>query len=314
MDVSTWRVIVSSMSCAGKALADWPLISQMLQEAGVKFSAKITDHRYHAIELARESYKEGYRKFIVVGGDGAIHEVVNGLFSCGDILPQDLVLSIVPLGSGNDWARLHQIPSGDYHTAVNLIARSESHLRLQDVARVKTMMDGRLYCRYMINIGGLGFDSEVCHRFDIAKSRGHAGDKQYLKSLVQGFLFYKYLNFKILVDDKPFYEGPALSVALGIGKYCGGGMMQTPQAQFDDGLVDITVIGRLSKAGLIFKLPRLYNGTVLEIKNAYHARGKKIEIFANPYSYMEVDGELVGVTPVTVEIIPNAVKVVSNIG
>ena len=76
---SAWKVIVSSRSGAGKAAKDWPEISNLLKDRGIEFSEYITDHAYHAIELAREAVREGYRKLLVVGGDGAVHEVLNGL-------------------------------------------------------------------------------------------------------------------------------------------------------------------------------------------------------------------------------------------
>ena len=303
---------MSRMSCAGKSLEAWPTIAGMLKDRNIEFSEKITDHKYHAMELAAEALSEGYRKLLVIGGDGAIHEVLNGVFSQHEVSPDEVTFAIIPVGSGNDWARMHNIPR-DFQQAVDFIARGESVVRFQDVARVDTMMDGRPYCRYMINIGGLGFDSDVCRRFDIAKSRGHAGDRQYLKSLVSGFLSYKSLNFRIKVDGEDFYRGPALSVALGIGKYCGGGMMQVPEALFDDGLIDLTVIKKVPKLKFLSKIKSLYNGTLYDEKKLVaHARGRKIEIKASPYSYIEVDGEPVGITPVTVEIIPNAIRVVSD--
>lgn len=313
MEQSAWRVIVSRASGGGKALSDWPRISLLLREHGVEFSEKITDHSYHAIELAIESLKEGFRKFIVIGGDGAIHEVVNGLCSQDEVDIKDVTLAIVPVGSGNDWARLHKIPS-DYEGAVEVIAHAERKTRVQDIARIGTMMDGKPYCRYMVNIGGLGFDSLVSQKYDVAKSRGHASDSGYYKALMTGFILYKCLKFEISVDGRPFYEGRALSVALGIGKYCGGGMMQTPGAVFDDGLIDITVVKDVGKFKFLLNVPRLFKGTIYEIKNkVIFTRGRHIEIKASPYSYMEVDGEPVGITPVSVDVIPGAVKVVSNL-
>lgn len=311
MTKTEWRVILSSMSCAGRSLEVWPSISEALKTKNIKFSVKITDHKYHAIELATEALQEGFRKILVIGGDGAMHEVLNGVFSQNEVPTEEVTLAIIPLGSGNDWARLHKIPS-DINAAVDLIAGGDSVVRLQDVARVKTLMDGRPYYRYMINIGGLGFDASVCYRFDVAKARGHAGDKQYLKSLLQGFLFYHCLNFKVRVDGVDFFRGPAMSVALGIGKYCGGGMMQTPEAVFDDGLIDLTVIKQMPKLRLISKIKKLYDGTLFQEKKLVsHTRGKVIEIKASPYSYMEVDGETIGVTPVTIEVLPSSIKVVS---
>jgi YegS/Rv2252/BmrU family lipid kinase len=308
---SAWRVIVSSRSGGGKARRDWPEIAKMLKARSIEFSEKITDHAYHAIELAREAVLEGFRKLLVLGGDGAIHEVLNGLFSQEEVSPSEVTLGLIPVGSGNDWSRLHKIPA-DYEAAVDLIADAERHTRVQDVARVDTLMDGKPYCRHMMNIGGLGFDSEVCHRFDLAKERGHASDRQYLKSLLSGFLSYKCLKFRVSVDGQEFYRGPAFSVALGIGKYCGGGMMQTPEAIPDDGLIDVTVVGKVSKLQFLHKVPSLFRGDIFKNKEVIHTRGRKVDISAAPYSYMEVDGEPVGITPVHVAVIPAGVKVVSN--
>lgn len=308
---SAWRVIVSSRSGGGKARRDWPEIAKMLKARSIEFSEMITDHAYHAIELAREAVLEGFRKLLVLGGDGAIHEVLNGLYSQEEVSPSEVTLGLIPVGSGNDWSRLHKIPS-DYEAAVDLIAEADKHTRVQDVARVDTLMDGKPYCRHMMNIGGLGFDSEVCHRFDLAKERGHASDRQYLKSLLSGFLSYKCLKFRVSVDGQEFYRGPAFSVALGIGKYCGGGMMQTPEAIPDDGLIDVTVVGKISKLQFLHKVPSLFRGDIFKNKEVIHTRGRQVDISAAPYSYMEVDGEPVGITPVHVAVIPAGVKVVSN--
>lgn len=309
---TAWRVIVSSRSGGGKARTDWPKIENFLKARNIEYSEKITDHAYHAIELAQEAVLEGFRKLLVIGGDGAIHEVLNGLYSQEEVSPSEVTLGLIPVGSGNDWSRLHKIPA-DYEAAVALIAEAEQRTRVQDVARVDTLMDGKPYCRYMVNIGGLGFDSEVCHRFDLAKERGHAGDRQYLKSLLTGFISYKCLKFRVSVDGNEFFRGPAFSVALGIGKYCGGGMMQTPEAVPDDGLIDVTVVGKISKFKFLQKVPSLFRGDIFKNKEVVHTRGRHIDISAAPYSYMEVDGEPVGITPVHVAVIPAGVKVVSNL-
>jgi len=310
--LSAWNVIVSSRSGGGKAAHDWPEIAKMLKNKGIDFTGYVTDHAYHAIELARNAVLSGFRKLLVVGGDGAVHEVLNGLYSQTEISPSEVTLGLIPVGSGNDWSRLHAIPH-DYCQAVDLIGDAAAHTRFQDVARVDTMMDGRPYCRYMMNIGGLGFDSEVCHRFDLAKARGHAGDRQYLKSLISGFLAYRPLKFRVDVDGREFFRGPAYSVALGIGRFCGGGMRQTPDAVPDDGLIDLTVVGKISKWSFLSKLPSLFKGDLFKYKEVSHTRGRVVDISAAPYSYMEVDGEPVGMTPVRVEVIPSGVQVVSNL-
>lgn len=309
---SAWKVIVSSRSGGGKARHDWPEIANLLKAKSIEFIASITDHAYHAIELAREAVLSGFRKLLVVGGDGAVHEVLNGLYSQTEVSPSEVTVGLIPVGSGNDWSRLHRIPA-DYGRAVDLIAEAGVRTRLQDVACVHTLMDGKPYCRYMMNIGGLGFDSDVCRRFDIAKEHGHAGDRQYLKSLLSGFLAYRPLRFRVVVDGEEFYHGTAFSVALGIGQYCGGGMRQTPDAVPDDGLINVTVVGKLSKWKFLSKVPSLFKGDIYRHKEVRHTTGRRVEISAAPYSYMEVDGEPVGITPVRVEVIPAGVQVVSNL-
>ncbi|MBQ1672687.1 MAG: diacylglycerol kinase family lipid kinase [Bacteroidales bacterium] len=309
---SAWKVIVSSRSGGGKARHDWPEIANLLKAKSIEFIASITDHAYHAIELAREAVLSGFRKLLVVGGDGAVHEVLNGLYSQSEVSPSEVAVGLIPVGSGNDWSRLHRIPA-DYGRAVDLIAEAGVRTRLQDVACVHTLMDGKPYCRYMMNIGGLGFDSDVCRRFDIAKEHGHAGDRQYLKSLLSGFLAYRPLRFRVVVDGEEFYHGTAFSVALGIGQYCGGGMRQTPDAIPDDGLINVTVVGKLSKWKFLSKVPSLFKGDIYRHKEVRHTTGRRVEISAAPYSYMEVDGEPVGITPVRIEVIPAGVQVVSNL-
>lgn len=309
---SDWRVIVSSRSGGGKAGKAWPHIESLLSARGIPFSVVFTDHAYHAIELSHEAVLAGFRKLLVIGGDGALHEVLNGIYSQEEVNPSEVTIGLIPIGSGNDWARLHQIPH-DEEQAVELIAQAQARTRAQDVARVDTRMDGKPYCRYMMNIGGLGFDADVVRRFDLAKAKGHASDRQYLKSLISGFLFYRMLKFRVAVDGQEFFRGPALSVALGIGKYCGGGLMQTPDAVPDDGLIDLTVVRAISKPKFIFKVPSLKNGRIFRNKEVIHTRGKVIDISSSPSSYMEVDGETVGITPVHITLIPAGINVVSNL-
>jgi len=308
---TAWRVIVSKTSGNGKAFIDWPRIALMLEAAGVEYSERMTEYAYHAIDLAKEAVKEGYRKIIVVGGDGALHETLNGLFMQDIVAPEEVTIALIPVGSGNDWARMHKIPK-NYKAAVKVVAEADKNTRYQDVARVKTLMDGRPYCRYMVNIGGLGFDSEVVRQFDMGKTHGYAANRKYYKYLLRGFLFYHCLKFRVRVDGELFYLGPAFSVAMGIGKYCGGGMMQTPDAIPDDGLINITVIKRLSKVTFLKKVPALFKGTIYQYEDlVLHTAGKKIEIEALPYSFIEIDGEMGGRTPVVVEVIPSAIRVVS---
>ena len=307
-----WKVIVSKLSGGGKAGQAWARVSELLTAKGVTYSESFTEYKYHAIELTKEALKEGYRKILTLGGDGAIHEILNGVMTQSEVPTQEVTIAMIPVGSGNDWPRYHRIPLKDLDAAVEVIVRGKE--MLQDVVKVETINNGNPYTRYMVNIGGLGFDAQVCHLFEAAKKKGKSGDAQYYKCLMQGFLWYKCPHFSVKVDGELFYEGPAFSVALGNGRYCGGGMMETPQAVIDDGLLDVTVVKKLWKGKFLFSVKRLFKGTILEMKEAIAARAKNIiEIDAAPASFMEVDGEPVGCSPAKCTIIPAAVKVVTNL-
>lgn len=305
-----WKVIISSKSGLGKAAKIWGKVSEVLRKKGISFSASFTEYQKHAIQLAQEAIREGYRKILTVGGDGAMHEVINGVMTQSDVPTGEITLAIIPVGSGNDWARLHRIPK-NVDDAVDLL--NNGKIIHQDIVRVDSIKQGEPSTSYMMNIGGLGIDAMVCNLFEDAKKRGKKGDVQYFKCLIEAFIWYACCDFRINVDGEPFFEGPAFSVAIGNGKYCGGGMLQTPDAVCDDGLMDITVTRKISRAKFMASVKKLYDGTITKLKEVSTTRGKVFEIFANPASHMEVDGEYVGVTPARLSIIPAAVNVISNI-
>lgn len=304
-----WKVIISSKSGLGKAAEIWGKVSEVLRKKEIAFSASFTEYQKHAIQLAQEAIREGYRKILTVGGDGAMHEVVNGVMTQTDVPTGEITLAIVPVGSGNDWARLHRIPK-NVEDAVDLL--NNGKIIHQDIVKVDSIKQGEPFTSYMMNIGGLGIDAMVCNLFEDAKKRGKKGDVQYFKCLIEAFIWYACCDFRIKVDGEPFFEGPAFSVAIGNGKYCGGGMLQTPDAVCDDGLMDITITRKVSRTKFMASVKKLYDGTITKMKEVSTTRGKVFEIFANPASHMEVDGEYVGVTPARLSIIPAAVNVISN--
>ncbi|MDD2594403.1 MAG: diacylglycerol kinase family protein [Bacteroidales bacterium] len=304
-----WKVIVSTKSGCGRAETDWTIISQLLDNKGIKYTVDFTEYRFHAIELASSAISEGYRKLLGIGGDGTIHEILNGVFEQKTVPTTEITLAIMPVGSGNDWARLHNIPKR-YEEAIEVITSSMTVA--QDVALVSSFMKGRPYRRYMINIGGLGFDANVCHHFDKLKEKGKTGDRQYLKCVLKGFLGYTQRKFKVIADGNVFYEGNVFSISMGIGKYSGGGMMQTPDAVYDDGLINLTVVKQLPKLRVLLHVKKLFKGNIYKVRSVIHTMAKTLVIQAWPSSRVEVDGEDVGNCPILVEVLPKSINVITN--
>ena len=128
-----WMVIANPKAGKNKVLEEWTLIDQALRGAGVEFDALFSKSKYHTIELTVKVIREGYRHLIAVGGDGTIHEVVNGIFFQKDVPPTEITLGVIPAGSGNDWVKMYGIPH-DYVKCAEIIAAG--NVKKQDICRV----------------------------------------------------------------------------------------------------------------------------------------------------------------------------------
>ena len=302
-----WFVIVNPVSGGGKGLEAFPKISHLLRENGIEHDPAFTEYRYHATELTVEAINSGYRKIIVVGGDGTLNEVVNGLFIQKQCEPKDILLAVIAVGTGNDWVRTFGTPR-NYTAAIRAI--KEGGTFLQDVGKVTYTESKVEQSRYIANVAGLGFDADVIEIFNHLKHKGYKGKWLYIYSLLKGYLKLKPFGVRIEVDGKEVYHNLLFSIAVGICKYNGGGIQQLPKAVADDGLLDVTLIKPLHWWHVVFRARRLFNGEIYSIGHIQHAQGKRVRIEASPNILLETDGELHGGTPVTIEVVPKAVQIV----
>ena len=302
-----WFVIVNPVSGGGKGLGDFPKISHLLRENGIEHDPAFTEHRHHATELAVEAVNRGYRKIIVVGGDGTLNEVVNGLFIQKQCEPKEILVGVIAVGTGNDWVRTFGIPR-NYTAAIRAI--KEGHSFLQDVGKVTYTESKVEHTRYMANVAGLGFDAYVIQIFNHLKLKGYKGKWLYIVSLLKGYISAKPAGATIEVDGKVIYNKLLFSLAVGICRYNGGGIQQLPRAVANDGLLDLTIIRPVHWWHVIFRAARLFNGKIYSIGHVQHAQGKEVKITSAPPMPLETDGELQGETPVTISVVPQAIKVV----
>ena len=307
MNKSMWMVIVNPKAGSGKGLKDWPVLSNLMNRLGVDFTCVFTEHKYHAVELTVKAISDGFRKIVAVGGDGTVHEVVNGIFHQKIVATTDISLAVIPTGTGNDWIRMFGI-SKTYSEAVQSLVAPKSVL--QDVARVNFFDTKVNHTRYMANVAGLGFDAMVNYRYNCLKDNGKLGKWLYLRCAMMVFLRYSSKKFRVMVDGELFYEGSVFSGAVGIGRFNGGGMQQNPNAVFDDGLMDLTIIKNLSKLRILRNFKLLYSGNIHNVPKVIHIQAKKIEIVTYPETRMEVDGEAVGYSPFSFDLVPRSIRVV----
>ena len=308
---STLFFIVNPRAGSGKTMCEWLPAEKELERAGVRYVTAMTDHKRHATSLAMEACQQGYRKIIAVGGDGSLHEVFNGICrwcdnSNCDI--SDFYIGVIPIGSGNDWIKSLGVEK-DAKAALECVCRSE--YRMVDVIRVDS--SGSRVC-YMANVGGTGFDSHVCLRVNSQKESGKRGKLIYLNSLIYTIATLRSIRVACYADGKMVFSGDCYSIALGNGRYSGSGMRQVPAAEIDDSLVDYLIIPRLPLGRIMLEAPRLFTGTINESRFVISGQCKSFKVMpldSESEDVLELDGELEGRLPMSVEVLPSRIRVMT---
>lgn len=301
-----WLVIVNPNAGKGRGGNDWNIISGLLHKAGLAFESKFTERKGHAIQITVESINAGFRKIITVGGDGTLNEVTNGVFLNTVCPTYEITIGHIPVGTGNDWGRMFGIP-GDYSGAVEIIRKSLT--MLQDVGVINYSEGEKETTRYFLNIAGAGFESAVVERTNYQKERGHHGKLIYLYNLLVALFLYRNKKVRIIIDGEE-KKARIFSISIGNGRYCGGGMRQTPNALPDDGILDVTIIKEMGKFEIIRNLNILYNGRILEHPKIDGYRCSKVELRSDSPVYLEADGEFLGHTPATFTLLPGSIRII----
>lgn len=253
-----------------------------------KISYKLfkTEFAGHAISLANQLAKEGYR-VIGAGGDGTCNEVFHGVISSNS----GVLCGFIPMGSGNDIPAAIGI-TADIKRACKIIA--ENHTSKSDIGFAKTDEGVE---RYFLGIGSQGFDGEVARRSNENK------DKNYNAIILKTLFSWKSREIRVTMDNDT-YEGMANLAAVGNGGAYGGGMYVCQRAKVDDGLFDISVVN-IGKVKLLFQFKRMYNASLLPHPDISEYQSKKVRIeMKNPEDepyVCQVDGEVLGTLPITYE-------------
>lgn len=324
-----WYAVVNPNAGSGKTVSEWPKASKILSDNRIDFEYKTTWKMGAAVEITMKACAEGYRKFLAVGGDGTVHEVLEGIAKYVQISAvaktldkesqkvalDDFTLAVMPIGSGNDWIKTLEIPK-DFNKVAELM-KTDSTGR-QDVFCLSLRDDNtsRNLESFMANVGGVGFDANVCKKVNFEKNTGKSGKVLYLKALISNILNFKTFDCVVEADGKEIFRGTTMSIALGAGKYSGGGMLQVPDAVLDDCLLDITIIPLMPLHRIIRAVPGLFTGKLLkdnpELISA-KCSSLSIKPLSSPAPLVEVDGEVVGNLPVSIERLDGQLRVLKNL-
>lgn len=180
---------------------------------------------------------------------------------------------------------------------------------LHDIGMITYFKGPEKQNRYFINIAGLGFESVVVRRTNYQKDMGFSGKALYFFNLLASLLSYRNTRAEIIVDGEK-NSASVFSINIGNGRYCGGGMRQTPDALPDDGLLDVTVINGIGKIEIIRSLKMLYDGSILSHPKVNGYRCRNLKVNSDSLLWAEADGESLGHTPAEFSIVPSGINIV----
>jgi len=291
--------LVNPASENGATGRRWPEIANRAAAAGLSGDALLSERPGHLTELARRAADDGAELLVAVGGDGTVHEVVNGIAGRAGV-----DLAIVPQGTGRDFVRTYGIPRGLDDA---LRTARDGGVREIDLGRARfRSWKGKPAEAYFANIASAGMSGAIAKRAN-ETSKALGGRASYFWATFAVFARWRTSEITVGVGEETRCARMH-DVVVANGRYFGGGMMICPQAEPDDGTFDVLLIGNLTKRDLLFTLPKTYRGKHLPHPKAELLRGSTVEIDAAEPLPVELDGEQPGTTPARFELVPRALR------
>lgn len=284
-------VIANPSAGRGRCARLLPEIRAGLETTGHEIEFFVSENKEHLLRLGRLGVEQRVDAIVACGGDGTAHYLLQGL------VPSDVALGMIPVGTGNDWARNVGLPT-DYRMAYEVLQRGNT--KLIDVARAGE----QLY----VSVAGAGFDSEV-NRLANQNSVWLRGKAVYLNAVFRTLSQFKPKPVAIEYDDRRF-AGEVMLVAVGNGASYGGGLKIVPQAKPDDGWLDLCIVKKTSRLELVRNLPLLYRGEHVHHPAIEIHRARRVTISSPDRMELFGDGEYLQTIPVTIEVIPQALRVI----
>lgn len=296
----TWFVIINPASGNGKSKTQWPKIKLLLEKYNFVFDYSFTEYPKHSVKLVQNAVYQGFKDFVVIGGDGSLHNVVNAIHTQITCAPSDLSVGIIPVGTGNDWIKTYGI-SKNIKKAIKIISKGSK--KKQDIGKIEFLESSESPI-YFNNLAGIGFDGFVVSK--VAKYK-NLGAIAYLVAAVIGLFNYKNFKAQISVNSE-LIKTKVLMIVIGLCKYSGGGMRLTQNPITNDGYFDISAATNFNKFDIIKNLFNLYNGKISSSKKVISLKSKTIEIRTadNSFPLIEADGELIGSGDFKVSILKNS--------
>ena len=300
--------IINPQAGNGLVKKEWAKIRPRAKNRLGNFSEYQTRGPGDASILTKKAITSGSDLIVSVGGDGTLNEVINGFVNQDLSINKDALLGIVPCGTGCDFIKNILLPKS-VDNLLDLMAARQT--RLIDLGRIELMdHSGQKTTRFFHNVTSFGLGGEVDERVNNT-TKFFGGFISFIWATIVSVLCYEKKRISLYLDDQPGQDFNTWNIAVANGQYHGGGMWIAPQAVIDDGWFDITVLGDFSLLEVFMNLSKLYKGTHLKLKKVKTFRAKKISAHSNQKVLLDVDGEQPGTLPITIEMVHNAIHIIS---
>lgn len=308
-----YHFIINPKSSSGKGIRHWWTVKHELDRQNIKYTANFTKQEGQAIEIASkicQKYK-GIKNIVVLGGDGTLNEVINGIDNLDEV-----IMGYIPSGSSNDLGRSLKIPKNPLKALSNVLKPNK--FMYLDYGEI-TFLDKDIGPRKFGCSSGIGYDANVC---DEARSPGSqlkarlnrfgAGKFLYLLIAVKQLLDLKFIDTTVIVDGvKKTKYNKVLLISNMIHKYEGGGLMMTPAANPTDGKLSICLVHGLSKAIIMLLLPTIIFGKHTHFKGVETFNCSNIEIITEREATVHTDGEVPAYSShIKVRCIPQKIRMI----
>ena len=300
-------VIVNPRAGNGRTEKIWPNIEFALKQSIGSFQTEQTSCQGDAILLTRHSLESGATRIVAIGGDGHLNEVLNGFIENDVQLNSQATLSFVMTGTGCDFQRSLGV-SGKWESAVEKL--KDAQVRQIDIGKVSyTAPDKTQQIRYFINIASFGLSGAADHYIDNSSlGKYFGGTILYLWATIKTVFTHPNQTIRYRIDDGPQKEIRTRLALLANGRYFGGGMHAAPEAELDDGLLDLLMLKEISLVKFLWHLPKIYMGTHLKLPVVYFQKVRKFTALSSEQVILDIDGESPGTLEATFEILPRILK------
>ena len=296
-------VIVNPQAGNGRTEKIWPNIESALEKSIGSFEVLHTTCRGDATDLSRRILAVDTVRIVAVGGDGHLNEVLNGFIENDLPVNPEARLSFVMTGTGCDFQRSLGI-SGKWQNAAAKL--KDAKVLKIDVGKVTyTAADKTQKIRYFDNIASFGLSGAVDHCLEHSRLRDYLGGSPlFLWATIKTVFTHPNQSIRFRIDDGPEEEICSRLCLLANGRYFGGAMHAAPEAELDDGLLDLLMLKEISVAKFLWHLPKIYKGTHLKIPEIFFQKVRKFTAESSEQVILDIDGESPGYLAATFEVLP----------